>query len=712
MATAGGAASGSLAGRSSALLGSLLALPPAETTAAVIERHLEVTATLLGRDWVTLVQHVLDDDGTAPVGVAWRAGYALHHLGHLGDALRVLGYADPGRAGDADWARLAGMRSSTAWGRGDLETCRASAEEALKYARVAGDPGAEASAWVANAMLAAFDGDRDLNLQCYERALVLADEAGDLQTLERTWNNLGSRSLDEGRSTEALQHLQRGLEINERTGHLSGLAILRHNVSEALLSLGRLDEALIESDTARDLWTSLEAPSASVSWQLRGDVQLARGNATQAAMAYAHSARLAASEDNAQYHARAVAGEAVSLVGTDPARAAALAELAMRDLTPVGHATPVVAAGWVRLSAGDAEAATALSERAVELATANRDLPRLADALELGALARAGADARGLDERVDASLREAGDIWRDLDNPLRMLANEIVVAYRRRDRLTATVARDELRSLGVHDDIWRVGGPLRSVARPLAADESRVHVLGQFGVELGGEPLPASAWPSRKARDVLRVLACRGDRGIGRERLGALVWPDTDAVGNRLSVALSHVRSVLDPGRRLADSVVVNDGGVVRLDLRHVSVDLVDFTAAARAAVAAAKAGSARAVPLLEGAAAMHTGELLEDADGVDWVLGEREEVKLLGREVLHALAGLRAAGDEPAEALHWYARLLAYDPYDEATYGALVSLLVRLGRYGEARRHHRTYVLRMDELGVPATSWDELAGG
>ena len=176
MATAGGAASGSLAGRSSALLGSLLALPPAETTAAVIERHLEVTATLLGRDWVTLVQHVLDDDGTAPVGVAWRAGYALHHLGHLGDALRVLGYADPGRAGDADWARLAGMRSSTAWGRGDLETCRASAEEALKYARVAGDPGAEASAWVANAMLAAFDGDRDLNLQCYERALVLADE--------------------------------------------------------------------------------------------------------------------------------------------------------------------------------------------------------------------------------------------------------------------------------------------------------------------------------------------------------------------------------------------------------------------------------------------------------------------------------------------------------------------------------------------------------
>lgn len=714
MATVGGAASGKLAGRSAALLGSLLAMPANEATDAVVQRHLELTATLLGRDWVTLVQHVLDDDATVSAGVAWRAGYALHHLGHLGDALRVVGYADPGRSGEADWARLAGLRASTAWERGDLATCRASAEEALKYARVAGDPGAEASAWVANAMLAAFDGDRDRNLQCYERALALAEDAGDLQTQERVWNNLGSRSLDEGRSTAALQHLQRGLEINERTGHLSGLAILRHNISEALLGLGRLDEALVESDTARDLWTSLEAPSASASWQLRGDVQLARGNATQAALAYGHAAQLAAREGNAQFHSVALAGQAVSLIGTDPAQAAALAEEAMRLSTPVGHTIPVVAAGWVQLSAGDPRGAAELSDRAVELATRHRDLPRLADALELGALARAGVDIRGDDQLVDAHLREAGDIWRDLGNPLRVLANEIVVAHRRRDRLTATVARDELRSLGVHDDIWRVGGPLRAVARPPDAAEIRVHVLGQFGVEVGDQALPASAWPSRKARDVLRLLACRGERGISRDRLGALVWPDAAEVGNRLSVALSHVRSVLDPGRRRPESVVVNDGGVLRLDLRHVSVDVVEFTAAARAAVEAARDGSPRAVPLLELAAAMHTGDLLEDAEGVDsvgWVLSEREEVELLGREVLHTLAGLLAARPEPAEALHWYARLLAHDPYDEATYFALITLLVRLGRYGEARRHHRTYVLRMDELGVPATSWQELAG-
>jgi membrane-associated protease RseP (regulator of RpoE activity) len=68
--------------------------------------------------------------------------------------------------------------------------------------------------------------------------------------------------------------------------------------------------------------------------------------------------------------------------------------------------TPQRALG-LSLSPLTPELARAANERSVELATRHRDLPRLADALELGALARAGADARAEDERVDAQLREA-----------------------------------------------------------------------------------------------------------------------------------------------------------------------------------------------------------------------------------------------------------------------------------------------------------------
>jgi len=724
VATGGGAGAAGPTARSSALLSDLLAETPGAAASAVVERHLELTATLLGRDWLTLLDHVRGRDGTLPAAVAWRAGYALHHLGHLSGALTTTAAAGSGAASvegsgggagdEADRARLAAVRSSTSWARGDLEACRTFADEAAVLAEAAADPGARAAAYVARAMLAAFDGDRDLNLHSYERALVLAVEAGDLQTTERVHNNLGSRCLDEGRCTEALEHLQRGLEANERTGHLSGLAILRHNVAEALLGLGRLDEALVECDASRDLWTSIEAPGASGSWQLRGEIQLARGNAGQAAMAFAHAAALAEREDNAQYHSVAVAGEARALVATDPTRAAVLARQATSLAVPVAHAAPVLAAGWVHLALGDPAHAAELAERGTGLAGRHRDLPRLADALELAALAARAADGETPTTDVDPRLREAGDIWRDLGNPVRVLTHEVVVAHVRRDRLTGSVARAELRSLGVHDDVWRVAGPLHAVARPAPADDVQVRVLGPFGVEVGGVALPASAWPSRKAREVLGVLACRGERGLGRERLGALVWPDAGAVGNRLSVALSHVRSVLDPDRRLPGSPVLSDGGTVRLDLHHVSVDLVDFTAAAHAALAAARAGSPRGVPLLQGAAALHTGRLLEDAEtpgDAEWLSAQREEVELLGQEVLQALARTLAEGPEPAEALHWHARLLAHDPYDEATYADLVALLVRLGRYGEARRHHRTYVLRMDELGVPARTWSELAG-
>jgi DNA-binding SARP family transcriptional activator/predicted negative regulator of RcsB-dependent stress response len=696
-----------LAGRSAAHLASLTALPPDRAAAAVVADGTTATALLLGRDWLSLAEHVRHDDGTYPAGFAWRCGYALKHLGHHTDAEAIVTYADTSGATDSDRARLAAVAASVAWSRGEEERCRELTEEATKHARVADDPGAEASACVVNAFLAASTGDRDANLAFYERALVLAEQAGDLLTLERVRNNLGSRSLEEGRNDEALQHLQLGLEVNARTGHLSGLAVLRHNRSEALLGLGRIDEALVECDAARDLWTQLEAPSACASWQLRGDVQTARGNATQAVLAYRQAAELAAAEDDMQTRAAALVSEAAALASQDPTRATALVEEALGIPSPVGHAIPVVTAGWVRLAVGDAEAARHQAALGLDLATRHRDLPRLADALELAAL----ADPEAAD--ADARLREAAGLWREVANPLRLLTNELVTAQRARDRLTEGLVREELHSLGVHDDVWRIAGPLHAARHRPDEPEVHVHVLGAFGVEVGGEPVPASAWPSRKAREVLTVLAVRGARGVSRERLGALVWPDAEGVGNRLSVALSHVRAVLDPGRAFtADHHVVADRDTVRLDLRHVDVDLVGFVAAARAALAAARAGSPRAVRMLEAAAAMHTGELGEGwLEGeVGWADGEREESEALGRDVLRTLAAAVAAGERPADALTWYSRLVAADPYDEAAYAELVGLLCRLGRYGEARHHHRAYELRMAELDVPAQPWAEMA--
>ena len=169
--------------------------------------------------------------------------------------------------------------------------------------------------------------------------------------------------------------------------------------------------------------------------------------------------------------------------------------------------------------------------------------------------------------------------------------------------------------------------------------------------------------------------------------------------GNRLSVALSQLRQVLDPDRdHPADHYVVADRSRVRLSGATVTVDLHEFS---RAAVEVTGGGSV-AVDVLEAVAARHTGALLEGEDA-EWIDGPREGVERLGREVNRALALALSGTPEAARAVPWLIRQINDDPYDEPTYVSLVRLLERLGRHGEARNYYGVYTSRMRELSMPA---------
>jgi hypothetical protein len=54
--------------------------------------------------------------------------------------------------------------------------------------------------------------------------------------------------------------------------------------------------------------------------------------------------------------------------------------------------------------------------------------------------------------------------------------------------------------------------------------------------------------------------------------------------------------------------------------------------------------------------------------------------------------------------------RVLDRDAYDELAHLGVCRALLRGGRHGEARRRHRWYAERMDELGLPAVPLHELA--
>ena len=233
-----------------------------------------------------------------------------------------------------------------------------------------------------------------------------------------------------------------------------------------------------------------------------------------------------------------------------------------------------------------------------------------------------------------------------------------------------------------------------------------MHCLGAFALEVDGRAVPPSAWPSRKARDALKILAVSGADGLSRARLEGLLWPDVPAPGNRLSVALSQLRQVLDPERvHPADHYVVSDTSRVRLHPEHLGSDVGEFR---RAAFEVTSRPDVE-VGLLESVAARHTGVLLEGEDA-EWIDAPREEVERLGREVNRSLALALADSDEAARAVPWLIRQINDDPYDEPTSLSLVQLLQRLGRHGEARNFDTTYADRMRELDVPARAWKHVS--
>src|SRR5260370_15361186 len=103
-----------------------------------------------------------------------------------------------------------------------------------------------------------------------------------------------------------------------------------------------------------------------------------------------------------------------------------------------------------------------------------------------------------------------------------------------------------------------------------------IGTLGEFRVLRQGEPVPAGEWQSKKARDVLKMLVARRGRPAPREQLMEALWPEEDPARStkRLSVLLTTVRAILDPGRRHdPDYYVVGDNYAVALNLAHVTVD-------------------------------------------------------------------------------------------------------------------------------------------
>ncbi|WP_112271937.1 BTAD domain-containing putative transcriptional regulator [Lentzea terrae] len=193
----------------------------------------------------------------------------------------------------------------------------------------------------------------------------------------------------------------------------------------------------------------------------------------------------------------------------------------------------------------------------------------------------------------------------------------------------------------------------------------QVRVLGGFSVIVDGRPVPTHAWRSRRAADVVKLLAIETGHRLHREQVMELLWPDlpAEAAGANLRKAVHYARRALGG----PEAIGVDGHVLVLWPDGCLDCDLTRFDQAADAALTS---GDPQACAE---AAATYSGDVLPD-DRYEWWAEERRT-----RARTHYVALLRAAGD--------WTRLLELDETDEEAHRAMMRRHLAAGRRREALR-------------------------
>jgi DNA-binding SARP family transcriptional activator/TolB-like protein len=216
----------------------------------------------------------------------------------------------------------------------------------------------------------------------------------------------------------------------------------------------------------------------------------------------------------------------------------------------------------------------------------------------------------------------------------------------------------------------------------------RIRTLGGLSASRDDQPATGAATQPRRLA-VLALIARAGDRGITRERLLALLWPDTDEEAGRraLSQALHALRTDLHE-----DDLFL---GVqeLRLNLGAATCDVLDFEAA-MAAHEWGRAAAAYAGAFLQGF------RLAGAAEFDRWMEEERTHLSHRHAELLERLA--RAAGEKGdwAAAVAWWRKRAGMDPLNARVTVDLMRALAAAGERHAAIQQARVYeALLAEEL-------------
>jgi DNA-binding SARP family transcriptional activator/DNA-binding transcriptional ArsR family regulator len=228
----------------------------------------------------------------------------------------------------------------------------------------------------------------------------------------------------------------------------------------------------------------------------------------------------------------------------------------------------------------------------------------------------------------------------------------------------------------------------------------RLRVLGGFALESApGDSV--GPLPQRRAEAVLAFLAVAGDRGCRRDRLIALLWPDSDDARGRHSLrdALHAIRQVLG-----ADAIS-SAGEDLRLS-SDVESDVQSFERALAASQFTAAVALYRG-PLLDG---FH---LDRAAEFERWIDSERGDLCRQCAEAMERLAEEAEHAERWREAAQWWGRSEALDPFSTPVVLCRMRALARAGDRANALKvaeAHRLRLVRELEVEPDSGFFEEVA--
>jgi DNA-binding SARP family transcriptional activator len=222
----------------------------------------------------------------------------------------------------------------------------------------------------------------------------------------------------------------------------------------------------------------------------------------------------------------------------------------------------------------------------------------------------------------------------------------------------------------------------RRPSRSPAAPPARLALLGGFVLEVGGrQPYLTPLRP--RARALLHLLALRHGRDVHRERLIEDLWPGVDpgAGRRRLQVAVSSVRQALEGAGLAGTAILMRRGDGYSLDIPGAAVDIADFDRAlVRAAADAGRHDAAAALGHRLAALDIYRGELLPEAGPADWVVSERERLRLSAAIAAEDAARDSQALGDTATALRVARRSVELDPFRDLAWVLLAELHEQVG--------------------------------